>query len=51
MNKYERSYELANKKSHAGWYDAAIAPLAADLEAATGKPVKISGPFGLRAEV
>lgn len=51
MNKYERSYELANRKSSASWYDTAIAPLAADLEAATGKPAKISGPFGLRAEV
>ncbi len=52
MNKYEKIYIKAAKKSgHASWLDTAITPLAVDLEEATGKPVEISGPFGLRAEV
>lgn len=52
MNKYERIYaEACKKNQYASWLDSAIAALAADLSEATGKPVKISGPFGLRAEV
>lgn len=52
MNKYERIYlKAAEKKGRAHWLDAAIAPLAVDLEERTGEPVEISGPFGLRAEV
>lgn len=51
-NKYEKIYCLANKKNgHARWMEAAIFPLAIDLEEHTGQPVSVSGPFGLRAEV
>ncbi len=52
MNKYEKIYiKAAEKTGHASWLDTAIASLAVDLEEATGKPVEISGPYGLRAEV
>lgn len=50
-NRYEKIYLKATEKRNASWVDTAIAALAADLEAFTGKPVKISGPFGLRAEI
>lgn len=51
-NKYEKIYRLANKKTgRSKWMDAAIFPLAVDLEELTGQPVSVSGPFGLRAEV
>lgn len=49
MNKYEEIYNKAKTKVR--WRDTAIAALAADIEKATGKPVRVSGPFGLRAEV
>ena len=49
MNKYEEIYNKSKTKVR--WKDTAIAALAADIEKATGKPVKVSGPFGLRAEV
>jgi hypothetical protein len=32
------------------WIDSVLRPLAKDLEAYLGKPVTVSGPFGLRAE-
>lgn len=56
MNKYEEIYntekaKVTLRKAKVTWRDTAVAALAADIEKATGKPVKISGPFGLRAEV
>lgn len=52
MNKYERIYKKAcEKRGSASWLDSAVAALAVDLEEHTGKPVDVSGPFGLRAEV
>lgn len=52
MNKYVDLYERAaagGKNPH--WIDAAVVPLAQDLEQATGLKTTVSGPFGLRAEV
>lgn len=37
--------------SNASWIDSTVAALAVDLEEYTGKPVAVSGPYGLRAEV
>lgn len=51
MNKYEKIYLKAAEKRSASWLDSAIAALAVDLEEYIGKPVEVSGPFGLRAEV
>lgn len=54
MNKYEKIYTKAKSRangSNASWLDAAIAPLAEDIEERTGTKTTISGPFGLRAEV
>lgn len=52
MNKYEKIYDEAKVKlKNPSWRDIAVAALAADIKKETGKPVKISGPFGLRAEV
>lgn len=52
MNKYEKIYLKAyEKRGRANWLDSAVSSLAVDLEEATGKPVTISGPLGLRAEV
>ena len=52
MNKYEGIYLKAKERNkNASWLDSAIAILAGDLEAYTGQAVKVSGPFGLRAEV
>lgn len=51
MNKYEEIYKRAAKRGDTHWRDSAIAALAFDLEAATGWPVTVGGPFGLRAEV
>lgn len=52
MNKYERYYNKAVEEGkNARWMDSAVIPLAADIEEFTGNKVKISGPFGLRAEV
>lgn len=51
-NKYEKIYRLANKKTgRAKWMEAAVFPLAVDLEEFTGQPVGVSGPYGLRVEV
>lgn len=51
MNKYEEIYQRAAKHGNTHWRDSAIAALASDLEEATGKPVIVGGPYGLRAEV
>lgn len=51
MNKYERIYNEAQNRNCLHWRDSALAALAADIEKATGKTVKVSGPFGLRSEV
>ena len=54
MNKYERIYKKASSRangSNASWLDAAIAPLALDIEERTGEETTIGGPLGLRAEV
>lgn len=52
MNKYEEAYLRAAKDApRASWKDTAVNLLAADLAEATGEPVVISGPYGLRAEV
>lgn len=54
MNKYEKIYLKATKRgggSAASWLDSSVAALAVDLEEHTGKPVEVSGPFGLRAEI
>lgn len=52
MNKYEKIYlKAAERSSRASWMDCAITALALDIEEATGKPVTISGPFGIRCEV
>lgn len=54
MNKYEKIYLKATKRgggSAASWPDSSVAALAVDLEEHTGKPVEVSGPFGLRAEI
>lgn len=51
MTRYEKVYRKANEKRGASWVDTAIALLACDIEEATGEPAKVSGPFGLRAEV
>jgi len=52
MNKYEEIYQNMKKQQKTvNWIDSAVAALAADLEKAMESPVKISGPFGLRAEV
>lgn len=54
MNKYEKIYQKALQRSgssNVSWLDSAIAALAVDVEEYTRQPVKVSGPFGLRAEV
>lgn len=51
MNKYEKIYLEAEKLGRSSWVKTSVAALAVDLEEATGKPVSISGPFGLRAAV
>lgn len=52
MTKYERAFEDANKDGcRVSWYKSAVPALTADIEKATGKPVVVSGPFGLRAEI
>lgn len=52
MNKYEELYQrAAAQDSRANWIGTAITALAMDIEKRTGQQVKVSGPFGLRAEV
>ncbi len=51
MNKYERIYNEAQNRNCLHWRDSAVAALATDIEKATGKTVKVSGPFGLRSEL
>lgn len=51
MNKYEEIYNKAKNRERLHWRDSAIAALAADIGKVTEKPVKVSGPFGLRAEM
>ncbi len=52
MNKYEKIYQKAREQNaRASWLETAIPALAIDLEEAIGETVKVSGPFGLRAEL
>jgi len=52
MNKYEEIYLAARQnQGFVSWIDVAVPALAFDIEKATGKPVRISGPCGIRAEV
>lgn len=51
-NKYEKIYAKVRKSgSRANWVDTAVMSLAVDIEEKTGLPVKVSGPYGLRASV
>lgn len=52
MNKYEKIYNRAvSSNKSTSWVSTAITALAVDLEDCIGKPVEVSGPYGLRLEV